>query len=312
MLGDPVRWHPVAGFGRLALAVEARLWRPRRSAGALYAALLVGAAGLAGALLGRVARRRPGVHALGRGAALWTALGGRSLGRRASLVAGALERGDLVGARAHAQALVARDLSAATAQEVARATLESVAENTVDAVVAPLTWAAVAGPAGALAYRAANTLDAMVGYRVERYQRFGWAAARLDDVLTWPAARLGVLAAVCAAPVAGGSARGAWRVAVRDGGRHPSPNAGLMEAAFAGALGLRLGGANRYGDVVEVRPALGDGRAPDASDIRRAVRLASGCGLTAAAAAALASWRPARSASRSGLAPTDSRRGLVA
>jgi adenosylcobinamide-phosphate synthase len=143
-----------------------------------------------------------------------------------------------------------------------------------------------------VAYRAANTLDAMVGYRDERYRAFGWAAARLDDALNWPVARLTAVATVAAAPLAGADARaaaGAWR---RDGNRHPSPNGGQVEAAFAGALGVRLGGANRYGDAVEQRPHLGDGPPPDTAAIRRAARLSAWSGwLLAAVLAAIVGRR---------------------
>jgi adenosylcobinamide-phosphate synthase len=145
------------------------------------------------------------------------------------------------------------------------------------------------------AYRAANTLDAMVGHRDARYADFGWAAARLDDALSWPGARVaGALAAVCA-PVAGGRPGASWRALRRDGAAHPSPNAGRVEAAFAGALGVRLGGPLAYGGRGELRPTLGDGRAPDPQDIERAVRLSLAVGAAAAAAcAALRFWRRAR------------------
>ena len=163
---------------------------------------------------------------------------------------------------------------------MARAVVESVAENTSDAVVGTLLYGSLLGPAGVAAYRAANTLDAMVGHRSPRYAQFGWAAARLDDVLGWPAARAGAgLTALCARE------RGAaWRVLRRDGGSHPSPNAGRMEAAFAGALGLRLGGPLAYDGIVELRPVLGDGRVPEARDIGRANRLSSRVGAAALAA----------------------------
>jgi adenosylcobinamide-phosphate synthase len=198
-----------------------------------------------------------------------------------------LDAGDLVGARALAPALVARRPDALSAGELARATVESLAENTADAVGGPLVWTAVAGAPGAVGYRAANTLDAMVGYRDERYRAFGWAAARLDDVLNWPVARITAAATVAAAPLAGADARGAagaWR---RDGHRHPSPNGGQVEAAFAGALGVRLGGANRYGDAVEHRPHLGDGPPPDTAAIRRAARLSACVGWLLATVLAL-------------------------
>jgi adenosylcobinamide-phosphate synthase len=149
-----------------------------------------------------------------------------------------------------------------------------VAENTADAVLAPLLWFALGGAPAAAAYRAANTLDAMVGHRSERYLRFGWAAARLDDLLNWPVARAGAVLAAALAPLVGGSSRRAWRTVRRDGRSHPSPNAGRMEAAFAGALDLLLGGVNRYGDRVERRPTLGAGTAPTPADVRRALWLA--------------------------------------
>jgi adenosylcobinamide-phosphate synthase len=168
---------------------------------------------------------------------------------------------------------------------IARAVVESVAENTSDAVVGTLVYGALFGPAGVAAYRAANTLDAMVGHRSPRYAKFGWAAARLDDALGWPAARAGAgLTVLC-----GRAPARTWRVLRRDGAAHPSPNAGRMEAAFAGALDLRLGGPLAYGGRAEQRPSLGDGRAPVAADIARANRLSSRVG-AAALAASVAVW----------------------
>ncbi|MCP2341982.1 cobalamin biosynthesis protein CobD [Actinomadura rupiterrae] len=184
---------------------------------------------------------------------------------------GFLEEGDLVAARGRLGHLCARDPAGLGADELARATVESIAENTSDASIAPLVWGAVAGVPGLVAYRAANTLDAMVGYRNARYERFGWASARLDDLVNWVPARVtGVVAVMCAPRGRRGEA---WRVLRRDGASHPSPNAGRCEAAFAGALDVRLGGANAYGGQVEKRPELGDGRSPEVGDIRRAVGL---------------------------------------
>ncbi|MEA2248038.1 MAG: adenosylcobinamide-phosphate synthase [Solirubrobacteraceae bacterium] len=282
--GDPARWHPVAGFGRLALRAEAAVYAPTRRRGAAFTLALVGAAALAGEALAR--------SLLGRRTALlvlsWAALGGRSLGREARRVAEALERGDLAAARAALPALAGRDPWGLDAPGIARAVVESVAENTSDAVVGALLWGAVAGPAGVAAYRAANTLDAMVGHRSERYERFGWAAARLDDAMCWPAARAGAALAVLCAPVVGGSPRTAWTVLRRDGAAHPSPNAGRMEAAFAGALGVRLGGPLSYGGRDERRPGLGRGRPPEVSDVARAVRLSLAAGAAATAVCAVA------------------------
>jgi adenosylcobinamide-phosphate synthase len=224
------------------------------------------------------------------GLVTWAALGGRSLAEAGGRLAGAVRDGDLEAARRLALTLVGRDPSGLDGPELCRAAVESVAENTADAVVGPLLWGAVAGPAGVAAYRAANTLDAMVGHHSDRYERFGWAAARLDDLLTWPA-RLGAGLACVLAPLVGGEAGQAWRTLRRDGGAHPSPNAGRMEAAFAGALGVRLGGTNRYGDRVEQRPTLGSGPAPGLDDVDRAVRLSLLVGSAAAVLAALVGWR---------------------
>ncbi len=273
LLADPRRGHPVAGFGAAAAALENRVWRDARSVGAAYAVGLTAAAAGGGAALDRSTRGRPALRVLASAVATWTVLGGTSLGRAAGDMERALAGGDLPAARDALPALAGRDPSELDAAGLARATVESVAENTADAAVAPLFWGAVAGLPGLLGYRVVNTLDAMVGHRSPRYERFGWAAARLDDVANWLPARLTAALTVACAPLAGGSATGAWRAWRRDGAAHPSPNAGRCEAAVAGALGLRLGGRNVYGSRVEERPRLGDGSAPEAADIRRAVRL---------------------------------------
>lgn len=271
VLGDPRRWHPVAGFGRVATALETRLHADSRAAGAAHVAVLVGGA----AALGLVVERRGGT--LGTAAATWVVLGGTSLDREGRAVAGLLADGRLADARRRLTHLVGRDTSRLDESEIARATVESLAENTSDAVVAPLVWGAVAGVPGLLAHRAANTLDAMIGHRSARYERFGWAAARLDDLLNLPGARLSATLAVALGDDPAGAAR-AWR---RDAGGHPSPNAGPVEAAFAGALGLRLGGSNVYGDRLEHRAVLGDGRAPTQHDVTRTRRLARRVGVGA-------------------------------
>jgi adenosylcobinamide-phosphate synthase len=201
-------------------------------------------------------------------------LGARSLNDEAEAVAAHLRRGDLPAARQQLTHLVGRRTDQLEEAEIARAAVESVAENTSDALVAPLLWGAVAGLPGLLAYRAVNTLDAMVGHHSPRHENFGWAAARADDVANFVPARLTAALTAAVAPVVGGSVRGALGVARADGRRHPSPNAGVAEAAFAGALGLRLGGRNDYGSHVEDRPVLGGhGRAPGVEDIARAARL---------------------------------------
>ncbi len=284
LLADPRRGHPVAGFGWCATGLEALSYRDSRVAGVVHTAVLVGGmTGAAAVTQHRIRHRwvRAGIIA----AATWVALGGTTLARTGSQMADMLEAGDLDAARALLPSLCGRDPSVLDSPGLARAACESVAENTSDAQVAPLFWAALAGAPGVLAYRAVNTLDAMIGNRSARYARFGWAAARLDDLANYVPARLtGALVLACA-PLAGGSpirAARAWR---RDAARHPSPNAGIPEATFAGALGVRLGGPTQYRYQLEIRPTLGDGPAPGAVELRRAVLLSR---LVQAAALAVA------------------------
>jgi adenosylcobinamide-phosphate synthase len=282
VLGDPARFHPVAGFGRVAGALERRTWADDRATGAVYCAVLVGTTGALGVLADRATRRHPVATTLLTAATTWAVVGGRSLGREATRVHAHLDRDDLPAAREQLTHLVGRDPSQLDAAEISRATVESLAENTSDAVVAPLLAGAVGGIGGLVAYRAANTLDAMVGHRNERYERFGWASARLDDVLNLAPARLSALLAAVLAPLVGGRRHDAFEAWTRDARRHPSPNAGPVEASFAGALGIQLGGTNVYGSRVEHRPTLGDGRPATTDDIARAVRLADAVDLAAA------------------------------
>jgi len=281
LLGDPRRWHPVAGYGRFAGWLEGRMYADDVRAGARFAAVAVGAPVLAAVCVSRLTRHRPVLRGALLATATWSALGGTSLRREALAMSDSLAAGDLSAARGRLPHLCGRDPSALEETELARATVESVAENTSDAVVGPLFWGAVAGLPGVVGYRAVNTLDAMVGHRSARYARFGTASARVDDVANVVPARLTAALTVLAAPVVGGSPWRAMRAWMRDGSRHPSPNAGQCEAAAAGALGVRLGGRNVYGSRVEERPYLGDGPAPSTVDIRRAARLSAAVGLGA-------------------------------
>jgi adenosylcobinamide-phosphate synthase len=281
VLGDPRRGHPVAGFGQLASALERAVWADHRGRGAAYTGVLVGGIASAGWVAQRATRGRPIAEAATVAVATWAVLGGRSLAKEGSLMAQLLENGDLPGARDRLGHLCARDATGLPAGELARASVESLAENASDAVVAPLLWGAVAGVPGLLAYRAVNTLDAMVGYRCERYLRFGWASARLDDLLNLVPARVAVALTVVAAPVVGGRCADAWRIWRMDGSRHPSPNAGQVEAAAAGALGVSVGGANIYDGASEDRGTLGDGRAVVVADLPRSVRLSQAVGFGA-------------------------------
>ncbi len=296
LVADPERGHPVALFGSAAARLERLLYAPDRGRGAVFAAAAVAPVAAAGALAD--ARAGGGRALAATAAATWTVVGGAMLEREAEALAAALEAGDLAEARRRLPRLCGRDPAGLDERELARAVIESVAENTADAVVSPLVWGALLGTAGLLGYRAVNTLDAMVGHRSPRYERFGWAAARLDDAANWLPARLTALLAVAAAPVVGGDVRRAWRSWLRYGDRHPSPNAGQCEAAFAGALDLRLGGRNVYGTRTEERPRLGDGRPPEAADIRRAVRLARAVTAGAALLAAATAWGTAPPAAR--------------
>lgn len=278
VLGDPRRGHPVAAFGTVAARAERLAYKDSRAAGTAYAVALVGAAGALGLGRGRVAAA----------VATWAVVGGTTLRREAATMHALLDRGDLEGARERLPHLCGRDPSQLDVPGLARATVESVAENTSDAVVAPLFWGAVAGVPGLLAYRAVNTLDAMVGHKSDRYLRFGWAAARLDDAANWAPARITAALTVWLAPVVGGRSTSASRAWRRDGHKHPSPNAGPVEAAFAGALGRTLGGQVRYGSRVEDRPLLGDGPSPFVADIPRAARLSAAVSLAAGALAVAA------------------------
>ncbi len=262
----------MALFGTLMLGVEDRLWRDgpaARSAGVAHASL-----GLAiGAAAGAAARSTT--------ATTYVAVAGRLLHDTALDIAAALDAGDLELARTRLPALAGRDPSGLDEAGIARAVVESVAENTVDAIVAPALWGAVLGGAGAFGYRAVNTLDSMVGHRSDRYERYGWASARLDDVAGWIPARATAALVAAVRPRAAGAV---WRTVRRDAPAHPSPNAGVAEAAFAAALGVRLGGTNRYEGRIEHRAFLGDGRPPVAADVHHAVRLSRDVSLALAAA----------------------------
>ena len=263
MAGEPPDGvHPVAGFGRAMQVVEGRWYAPTLSSGAVYAALGLGLGGIGG----RVVRSTL--------VATYIAVGGRALADAARAVGDALEDGDLDRARTLLPGLVGRDPEGLDEAELSRAVVESVAENTVDAVIAPALWAVVAGAPGALGYRAVNTMDAMVGHRSPRYRRFGTAAARLDDAANWVPARLTAVLVALARPR---RSLEVWQTVRADGPGHPSPNAGVAEAAFAAALGVRLGGRNRYGHRVEDRPRLGTGPAATRDDIGQAIRLSRDC-----------------------------------
>ncbi|WBQ02360.1 cobalamin biosynthesis protein [Kribbella sp. CA-293567] len=288
-LGDPRRFHPVAGFGQLAGKLETKVYSDSRAAGTAYAGVLVGSMVAGGVVAERLTSGRPVARTLLTAAATWAVLGGRSLEREAEVMAGFLEAKELEAARGRLSYLCSRDATDLSADELARATVESVAENTSDATVAPLFWGGLLGIPGLIGYRAANTLDAMVGYKSARYRNFGWASARLDDLVNLAPAR----ACAVLTGLVSGRPDETWRIWRRDAPGHPSPNAGPVEAAFAGALDLRLGGTNVYGAEVEDRGTLGDGLPPSVSDIRRTASLARRVSYAAAVTAAVLALRPA-------------------
>lgn len=282
--GEPPRsLHPVVGMGRLAAWLEGRLrsahQRPgdQRAAGVFFVAIVVGVALGGTALLEQGLRRLPRWLRLGfEGAILSTTFSIRELLASAHRVAEALESGDLQTARRRAGEIVGRKTSHLSEEEVVRATVESVAENITDSITAPLFYALLGGLPAAMGYRAANTLDAMVGHKNPRYLHFGWASAKLDDALNYLPARLSIPFLPLAAWVAGLDPKRCYATLRRDGRKHPSPNAGIPEAAMAGALGVRLGGVNVYEGRVEKRPFLGEMTRPLAPRrIREAARYAA-------------------------------------
>jgi adenosylcobinamide-phosphate synthase len=274
----------------VATKAENWLYRDSKIPGVVHSALLSGGAVALGLAVERAGRRRPIVQMFSTAAATWVVLGGASLAEAGTAIGGELDAGDIAAARDRLPSLCGRDPQALDQIGLARAAVESVAENTSDAVVAPLFWGAVAGVPGLLGYRAVNTLDAMVGHRSPRYGEFGWAAARIDDVMNLAPARLAALLATIGAPVVGGSSAAAWRTWRRDASAHPSPNAGQIEAAFAGALEIRLGGRTAYLHGFEDRPVLGDGRTPDSGHVTRAVELSRVVGTFAGAVAVVLAW----------------------
>lgn len=268
LLGEPNRRHPLVGFGVLAERLEGTLYgnstmtpRARRRRGALALLLLLPPFTAVAAALTAL----PYLGAVFNVLMLYAAIGHKSLHEHARPVAASLHAGDEDAARRFAARMVSRDPAAL---DIPSAATESVLENGNDGVFGALFWFAIAGGAGAVLYRMANTLDAMWGYRNERYLHFGWAAARLDDVLNLIPARL-----TATTYAALGKTRQALRCWRTQAPAWDSPNAGPVIAAGAGALGIALGGPARYRDAWHQRPALGVGKAPNSGDIERALRL---------------------------------------
>lgn len=273
VFGEARRFHPLVGFGRWAGWAERacrRLSFGTNETGMRLAGLLAWALAVLPWVALALWLRTLHAHAhwVVDSALLYCALGGRSLAEHALAVATPLAAGDLAAARARVGWIVSRDTSALDTEGVAKAATESVLENGNDAVFGALLWFALGGGAGVVLFRLANTLDAMWGYRTPRHLHFGWAAARIDDLLGWLPARLTALTYALLGHTR--HALACWRTQAP---RWDSPNAGPVMAAGAGALGVRLGGAATYHGRAEHRPALGEGRGADVDAIRAAVAL---------------------------------------
>jgi adenosylcobinamide-phosphate synthase len=295
IIGDPRKGRPVARFTRVAGALERKLGSEHPLAGVVYAGGLAGTAVLIGVLTERAGRRSPVAQALGTAITTWAVLGGAGLVSDGTELARDIEDGELSTARRTLSRLDPRVADSLDTVALSRASVETLAENTSDVVVAPLLWGAVAGVPGLLGSRAVSVLRGATRGRPARYR---WFIARLDELVHLVPTRIAAVLTVVGAPVVGGSARGAWRSWRRDTIAHPSPNAGRVEAAFAGALEIRLGGRTVYPHGVEELPVLGDGRNPDAGHVTRAVELSRVvgwlAGVTAVLLASLAGLRRRR------------------
>ena len=273
LLGDPRRWHPLVGFGRLSTKMEHALHPDLGTETSSFVLRLKGLAGwilvvvpfsLAAYYLSQLRVVGPIFSVV----FLYFAISARSLAQHAGAVSSALKDNGLEAARRNVGMMVSRDTGNLDETEIVRATCESVPENGNDAIFAAVFWFVVLGAPGAVLYRLANTLDAMWGYRNPRYRYFGWAAARIDDILNWIPARLAALTYASL-----GKTRNALRCWATQSKHWYSPNAGPVMAAGAGALDVELGGSARYHGEPKTRPILGCGRPPQIADIARAVRL---------------------------------------
>ena len=283
--GDP-RWlpHPVKGMGAVITWVDHRIRTICQSEQALQIAGVCLALGLPVAVyaaatwvIAQVTAISPALGTVVGIGLAYTTLAGRDLFDHVQAVLRELEADNLTGAREAVAMIVGRDSAGLTEPEVARATVETIAESSSDGIIAPLVYLSLGGAPLALAYKAVNTLDSMIGHRDERYEHFGWASARLDDVMNWVPARLAGGFIALAAGVSTGQwhrIHESWYMLHRDGDKHASPNSGLPEAAMAGALGVQLGGTNYYDGVAHEAPFIGDGTADITPEhIRQASRI---------------------------------------
>jgi adenosylcobinamide-phosphate synthase len=284
IVGDPEQlWrqvpHPVVLIGRLIGGLDSRLNRDtfaparRRQLGVLALAVVVLVCCVTGLALEMLLVATP-FGWIGMIVVAAVMLAGRSLYDHVAAVATAFKTAGIDAARREIAKIVGRDPDSLDEAGLSRAAIESAAENLSDGLVAPAFWFALLGLPGLFAYKAVNTADSMLGHRSARYRDFGWASARLDDLVNWPAARLSAVVVALAAPFAGGSVGGAFRVIRADARNHRSPNAGWPEAAMAGALDVALAGPRGYGGMKVDDPFLNAaGRPAEAGDIRRALRV---------------------------------------
>lgn len=278
-IGDP-KWlpHPVVAIGRLIHFLDYKLRQIRlneRVAGIILLLLVVGCSvGFTWLLLKMLTAAFPLIGWLAAVLISATCLASRSLHTESARVASALIANDLPTARHFLSYIVGRDTEHLEEPEIWRAVVETVAENTSDGIIAPLFWLTVGGPVAAIGYKAVSTLDSMVGYKTARYLQFGWASARMDDVLNYVPARLSALLIIISAPCAGCSMTDAARITMRDRLNHPSPNSGHPEAAAAGALGVQFGGEARYQGVLSLKEHIGDPQRPiDVRTYRSMIKL---------------------------------------
>lgn len=283
----PNELHPVAWFGSWAGFLERHMYKDNSLAGASYWLAAVAPVAAFGVGLDLFGRRFPALRPIVTSIVTWAVTGARSLQSEGDKMAEKLDWGELAEARQQLGNLCGRDARGMDEHELARATIESMAENASDAVVASIFWGAVLGNTGMLVHRAANTLDAMVGYHNDRYEHFGKVSAKIDDALNYIPARITGLLGILSAPSVGGKIEKTARVVFKDSRNHPSPNGGWCESAWAGAINVRLGGRNVYpGGVVEDRGTLNaQGRKPAARAVRKAAKLV---GVVTAAAAGIA------------------------
>ncbi len=283
LLGEPhSSRHPVVLIGRLISAFEKLLYPPGGASharllfgGALVVALVIGTVGALVWVLAAWAKEMgPAVYAAVSAVVLYFTISPRALLRDGMAIVRLLSEGNLPKARHRLSWIVGRDTETLDEPDIARGVAETVAENTTDGVISPLFYFLLAGPVGAACYRAANTMDSMLGYKNERYLYFGRVAARLDDVLNYIPARLTFLLFVAASAILGYDAKNAWRIGLRDAKKHPSPNGGYAEAPTAGALHVRLGGWNLYEGKPEFREYMGDADRPlVGADITASVKI---------------------------------------